>query len=227
MNRLNHVAVIMDGNGRWGLKKKKSRNFGHLKGLQTVQNIIKASIKNKVSFLTLYTFSTENWRRPKSEINFLFDLIRKSLKKNLHKIIKQGIKIDVLGSEKKLPYDIKKTIKLIKNKTKKNKVINLNLALNYGSKEEIINACKKLAYNKKKPINITNFTKNLYTRNMPDPDILIRTGGTKRLSNFLLWQLAYTEIFFVNKLWPDFREGDFNKIVKKYYKIKRNFGNIL
>ena len=226
MNDLNHVAIIMDGNGRWGLKKKKSRNYGHLKGLKTVETVIKASIKNKISFLTLYTFSTENWQRPENEINFLFDLIRKSLKKNLKKIINQGIKVNIIGREQGLPKDIKKTVKFIKHKTFQNKTITLNLALNYGSKQEIISACRKMLREKKKTITATDFENKLYTRKIPDPDILIRTGGTKRLSNFLLWQLAYTEIFFVNKLWPDFNENDFNNIVKKFYNIKRNFGSI-
>ena len=226
MNKLNHVAIIMDGNGRWGLKKKKSRNYGHLKGLKSAENIIKASINNKISYLTLYTFSTENWKRPEKEINFLFDLIRNSLKKNIKKIIKQGIKVNIIGSNDRLPNDIKKTIQTIEGKTEKNKAIVLNIALNYGSKEEIIEACKKLILRKDKNISVKDFEENLYTKNIPDPDLLIRTGGTKRLSNFLLWQLAYTEIFFVKKLWPDFNEKDFNKIISEFYKIKRNFGKI-
>ena len=226
MNKLNHVAIIMDGNGRWGLKKKRSRNYGHAQGLKTVETIIKTSIESKIPFLTLYTFSTENWRRPESEINFLFDLIRKSLKKKLKTIIKQGIKINIIGKKGGLPNDIKKTIKIIEKKTFHNKAITLNLALNYGSKEEIINACKAFIKGDKKEINVKNFEKNLYTRDIPDPEILIRTGGTNRLSNFLLWQLAYTEIFFVDKLWPDFNKKDFNKITNKFYNIKRNFGQI-
>ena len=226
MNKLNHVAIIMDGNGRWGLKKKASRNYGHLKGIKTVETIIKESIKNKISFLTLYTFSTENWGRPKNEINFLFDLIRKSLKKKFRKIIRQGIKITVIGSNKGLPRDIIKTVNFIEKKTYRNEKITLNLALNYGSKEEIVSACKKLIKEKKKSININDFEKKLYTNKLPDPDILIRTGGTKRLSNFLLWQSAYTEIFFVDKLWPDFNEKDYNKIINNFYNIKRNFGSI-
>jgi len=226
MNQLNHVAIIMDGNGRWGLKKKKSRNFGHLKGIKSVETIIKSALIRKIPYLTLYTFSTENWKRPDSEINFLFDLIRKSLKKKINKIIKQGIRVNIIGKKKELPQDIKKIIKLIEKKTIKNKKITLNLALNYGSKEEIINAFSNLVSKKKGKININNFEQELYTRNIPDPEILIRTGGAKRLSNFLLWQLAYTEIFFIDKLWPDFNENDFNKIVIKYNKIKRNFGNI-
>ena len=226
MNQLNHVAIIMDGNGRWGLKKKKSRNFGHLKGIKSVETIIKSSLIKKIPYLTLYTFSTENWGRPDNEINFLFDLIRKSLKKKLKTLIKQGIKVNIIGQTQKLPKDIIKIIKQIKKKTLKNKKITLNLALNYGSKEEIVNACKKLTSRKNQEININNLEKELYTHNLPDPDVLIRTGGTKRLSNFLLWQIAYTEIFFVDKLWPDFNENDFNKIILKYKKIKRNFGKI-
>ena len=226
MNELNHVAIIMDGNGRWGLKKKKSRNYGHLQGIKTVETVIKSSIRQKIPFLTLYTFSTENWSRPESEINFLFDLIRKSLKKEIKEIIKRGIKINIIGKKTGLPQDIKRTIKIIEKKTLHNKVITLNLALNYGSKEEIINACKTLSKTNEKEINVNNFEKKLYTRDMPDPEILIRTGGAKRLSNFLLWQLAYTEIFFVDKLWPDFNEKDFNKILNKFYNIERKFGKI-
>ena len=226
MNKLNHIAIIMDGNGRWGLKKKKSRNYGHLHGIKAVETVIKSSLIKKISHLTLYTFSTENWQRPDREINFLFDLIRKSLKRKIQKIIKQGIKVNIIGQRKGLPKDIVDIVKLIEKKTVKNKKITLNLALNYGSKEEIINAFSKLISKKKKEININNFEKELFTRNIPDPEILIRTGGTKRLSNFLLWQLAYTEIFFIDKLWPDFNENDFNEIIRKFYNIKRNFGNI-
>ncbi len=226
MNNLNHVAVIMDGNGRWGLKKKRSRNYGHLKGLNAVENLIKLAIKRKIPYLTLYIFSTENWKRPDNEINFLFSLIRKHIKKNLKKIIKQRIKIKIIGSKKNLPRDITESLKLIEKKTKNNDIIVINLALNYGSKQEIINVCRNLANKKNKKIDLNSFESELYTKNIPDPEILIRTGGTKRLSNFLLWQLAYTEIFFVDKLWPDFNENDFNKIIVKFDKIKRNFGKI-
>ena len=202
MNELNHIAIIMDGNGRWCLKKKGSRNYGHLQGIKTVETVIKSSLIQKVPYLTLYTFSTENWRRPDNEINFLFDLIRKSLKRKLKKIISQGIKVNIIGQKKGLPLDIKKIVKLIQKKTINNKKNTLNIALNYGSKEEIINACKNL-FLKKKQINVNHFNMELYTKNIPDPEILIRTGGTRRLSNFLLWQLAYSEIFFVDKLWSE------------------------
>ena len=226
MNQLNHVAIIMDGNGRWGLKKRGSRSYGHLKGLNTVETVIKSSIDQKIPHLTLYTFSTDNWERPDNEINFLFDLIRTHIKKNLKKIIKQGIKINIIGKQKKLPPDIVQSLKLIEKKTKINNAITINLALNYGSKEEIVDACRKFVFEKNKKIDIKNFQKKLYTKNIPAPDILIRTGGTRRLSNFLLWQLAYTEIFFIDKLWPDFNENDFIKIISKFHKIKRNFGKI-
>ena len=226
MNKLNHVAIIMDGNGRWGLKKRGSRNYGHLQGIKTVEKVIEIAAKNKILFLTLYTFSTENWKRPKSEIDFLFDLIRKLLKKKLKTIIKQGVKINIIGKKAGLPKDIRETVKSIEKKTIKNKTITINLALNYGSKEEILNASKSFLKVKKLKINEKTFSQKLYTKNIPDPEILIRTGGTKRLSNFLLWQLAYTEIFFIDKMWPDFNEKDFNKILKSFYKIKRNFGKI-
>ena len=226
MNTLNHIAIIMDGNGRWGLKKKKTRNYGHLQGIKIVEEIIKAIVQKNIPFLTLYTFSTENWKRPKNEVNFLFDLIRKSLKNKLSKIVKQGIKINIIGKKEGLPKDIMNTFKSVEKKTLKNKRITINIALNYGSKEEIINACQNLVSKKIKKINTDTFKNELYTKNIPDPEILIRTGGGKRLSNFLLWQLAYTEIFFIDKMWPDFNKIDFNKIVKKFYNIKRNFGKI-
>ncbi len=226
MNQLNHVAIIMDGNGRWGLKKKGSRNYGHLKGLKTVENVIKSSINKQIPYLTLYTFSTENWKRPEKEINFLFDLIRKYIKKNLNKIIKQGIKVNVIGVKKKLPSDIIKNIKIIEKKTLNNKKITINLALNYGSKEEIISACKKFLLTKNKKLDVNNFQDMLYTKNIPDPDILIRTGGTRRLSNFLLWQLAYSELFFVDKMWPEFNDTDYSNIIKKFNQTKRNFGSL-
>ena len=226
MNKLNHVAIIMDGNGRWGLKNRGSRNYGHVEGLKTVESVIRLSIHEKIPYLTLYTFSTENWRRPAQEINFLFNLIRKSIKKKLKKVIKQGIKVNIIGERKGLPNDIVTIVKLIERKTRHNKIISLNLALNYGSKEEILNVCKMMNRDKIRKVNITNFEKKLYTKNIPDPDILIRTGGNKRLSNFLLWQLAYSEIFFINKLWPDFKDKDYNNIIKKYKRTKRNFGSI-
>ena len=222
MNELNHVAFIMDGNGRWGNKKKKGRNFGHLKGVETVKKIVKGSIKLNISFVTFYVFSSENWKRPKKEITFLFKLIKNYFSIEIERIIKQGIKINIFGDINKLPSDIKLTLKKTINLTNKNNKIVVNLAINYGSKNEILSAFKKI----KKKISIKNFEKNLYTKNMPNPDILIRTGGHKRLSNFMLWQLAYSELYFINKLWPDFTSNDLNKIVAKYKKIKRNFGAI-
>ena len=224
MNPLNHVAIIMDGNGRWGLKYRNSRNIGHKEGLKTVEIIIKSSIKNKIKFLTLYAFSTENWKRPKKEINYLFKLLENFLTKRLDDIHKQNIRIKILGN-KKFSKKLNFLLNFAEKKTKKNSKLQINLALNYGSKLELMNAFKKIKRNKIK-INEKNLEKNLQTNGIPDPDILIRTGNTKRLSNFLLWQLAYSEIFFEKKLWPAFTEKDYIKIIKEYKNIKRNFGRV-
>ena len=221
MNSLNHVAFIMDGNGRWGLKKGRGRNFGHLKGVETVKTIVKSSIKLNIQYISFYVFSSENWKRPKKEINFLFKLIKDYFNKEIGNIIKQGIRINIIGELNKLSPEIKSTLTKTVNLTKNNKKVFVNLAINYGSKNEILNSAKKT-----KLFNIKNFEKNLFTKNIPDPEILIRTGGHKRLSNFMLWQLAYTELFFLKKLWPDFNTKDLVQIIKKYKNIKRNYGEI-
>ena len=225
MNPINHVAIIMDGNGRWGLKKKKSRNLGHKAGLNTVENIIKHTIKNKIKFLTLYAFSTENWKRPQKEISFLFNLLQNFLKKKTNKLNKNGIKLKIIGDKSNFSNKLKKALINSEKITKNNKKLQINLALNYGAKNEILNAISLI---KKKKISFTenNINKNLYTNDSPNPDILIRTGNTKRLSNFLLWQIAYTEIFFEKKLWPEFSTQDYNRILEKFKQLKRNFGNI-
>ena len=224
MNKLNHVAFIMDGNGRWGKKRNKGRNFGHLKGVETVKKIVKASIKIGIPVVTFYVFSTDNWKRPKSEINFLFKLIINYFKREQKSVKSNGIKINIIGQSAKLPGRIKKVLNEISNLTKDNKKIIVNLAINYGSKNEIVEAVKKTV--KKNKITPSSIEKNLYTKNLLNPDILIRTGGHKRLSNFMLWQLAYAEIYFLDKLWPDFNEKDLRKIVKNFANIKRNFGSI-
>ena len=224
MNPLNHVAIIMDGNGRWGLKHKNSRNEGHKSGLNTVEKIIKETIRQKINYLTLYAFSTENWNRPKKEINYLFNLLESFLLNKIKDLNKQNIKLKIIGV-KNFSKKLNKLLKSSEKKTEKNTTLQINLALNYGSKLEILNAIKSI--NKKNDkINEKNFKNNLQTKNIPDPELLIRTGNTKRLSNFLLWQLAYAEIFFEKKLWPDFDEKDYIRIIKKFKKIKRNFGNI-
>ncbi len=224
MNPLSHVAIIMDGNGRWGLKHKKSRNSGHKAGLNTVEKIIKETIKQKIKFLTLYAFSTENWKRPKKEINFLFGLLENFLINRIDELHKQNIKLKVIGFKNFSP-KLNKLLKSSEHKTSKNSKLQINLALNYGSKFELIDAFKRLKRTKDK-INEKNFIKHLQTKDIPDPDILIRTGNTNRLSNFLLWQIAYSEIFFEKKLWPEFTEKDYNKIIQKFKKIKRNYGNV-
>ena len=224
MKNLNHIAFIMDGNGRWGLKKKRSRNYGHLAGVKTIEKIVETSILLKVPIISFYVFSSENWKRPKSEINYLFNLISIYFKKEVNNVIKNKIRINIFGRLKNLPLKIKKILQDSVKKTKKNNKLILNLAINYGSKNEIIDAVKKIkSYSEK--ISEEKINKNLYF-NLPFPDILVRTGGQKRLSNFMLWQLAYAEIFFLDKLWPDFSKSDLSNIIKKYYKIKRNYGGI-
>ena len=224
MNPLNHVAIIMDGNGRWGLKNKKSRNAGHKEGLNTIEKIIKISIKQNIKYLTLYAFSTENWKRPKSEIKYIFNLLENFLINKIEEFHNENIKLKIIGV-KNFSTKLNNLLRLSEKKTSKNTKLQINLALNYGSKFELINAFKKLKKSKKK-INEKNLKDYLQTKDIPDPELLIRTGNTKRLSNFLLWQLAYSEIFFEKELWPDFSEKNYNKIIKTYRNIKRNYGNI-
>ena len=224
MNPLNHVAIIMDGNGRWGLKHKNSRNAGHKLGIKTVEKVIKESVKQKIKFLTLYAFSTENWKRPKKEVIYLFNLLESFLVNRIDDLHKQNVKLKIIGI-KNFSKKLNKLLYLAEKKTSKNKSLQVNLAINYGSKIELINAFKNLNKNKDL-INENNLTKYLQTRNIPDPDLLIRTGNTNRLSNFLLWQLAYSEIFFEKKLWPDFNEKDYIRIINKFKTTKRNFGKI-
>ena len=224
MNPLNHVAIIMDGNGRWGLKNKDSRNEGHKAGLKTVEKIIKETINQKIKYLTLFAFSTENWNRPKKEINYLFNLLESYLSSKIESFNKKNIKLNIIGT-KNFSKKLNKLLNSSEKKTAHNTILQINLALNYGSKFEILNAIKKINRNNDK-INEKNLSKYLETKNIPDPELLIRTGNTQRLSNFLLWQLAYAEIFFEKKLWPDFNEKDYAKIIKKFKKIKRNFGKI-
>ena len=225
MNPVKHVAIIMDGNGRWGVKHKQSRNAGHRAGLNTVDLIINHCINHKIKFLTLYTFSSENWKRPKNEIAFLFKLLENFLQKKINEIIEKDIKLKFIGELNILPAKLQKLIKLSEKETFNKKTLHINIALNYGSKIELINAIKKIKQ-KKITINEKNIDNNLYTKYLPNPDILIRTGNTHRLSNFLLWQLSYAEIFFEKKLWPDFTGKDFNKVINKFKNIKRNFGSI-
>ena len=224
MNPLNHVAIIMDGNGRWGLKHKNSRNEGHRAGLNTIENILKETIKQKIKFITLFTFSTENWKRPKKEIKYLFKLLENFLQNKIENLNKKNIKLKIIGYKNFSP-ELNKILRNSEKLTEKNTKLQINLALNYGSKMELIDTFKKLNKLKKK-FTEKNVSKNLLTNGIPDPDLLIRTGNTKRLSNFLLWQMAYTEIYFEKKLWPEFNIIDYKKIIKKFKSIKRNFGKI-
>ena len=225
MNSVKHVAIIMDGNGRWGIKNKKSRNLGHKAGLVAVEKIINETVQKKIKFLTLFAFSTENWKRPKREVQFLFNLLEEFLITKTNQLNKQDIKFTVIGSRKNFSKKLLKILLNSETSTKNNKSLQINLALNYGFKNELINAINIM---KKNNIlfNESNIDKHLHTKNVPDPDLLIRTGNTNRLSNFLLWQLAYSEIYFVKKLWPDFLPKDYNKILNNFKNLKRNFGAI-
>ncbi len=225
MNKVNHIAIIMDGNGRWGKQRGKSRNFGHQNGIKVIEKIVEASIKFKIPILTFYTFSSENWKRPKKEVGFLFNLIKYYFTREINNLIKNNIKINIIGNIKNLPKNVKACLLESMQRTKKCNKILINLAINYGSKNEIMETVKKMI-KKRESINIKNFEKNLYTKNIDNPDILIRTGGKKRLSNFLLWQMAYTEIYFIKTLWPDFKVNEYIKIINNFKKVKRNYGNI-
>ena len=218
----------MDGNGRWGLKKYNDRNKGHYYGLLNINKVIEYCIKINIKYLTLYTFSTENWNRPKKEIDYLFFLFKYFYKKNFNKLNKNNIKIKFIGDLKNIPKDLKIIIKKIEDKTKNNDAITVIFAFNYGAKSELVNAFKNIIKNKTKvnEINEELINNYLYTNNIPDPDILIRTGGEKRLSNFLLWQLSYAELFFINKNWPDFNFFDLKKVIKAFGVTKRKFGGL-
>jgi len=228
----NHVAIIMDGNGRWAKKIGRKRAFGHENGTKSVRECIDQSIKLGIKNLTLYVFSTENWNRPKYEVKALMDLLVYSLEKERINLIDNGIKLNVIGNIEALNDKPKSKLKSIISETKNNKKLNLNLAISYGSKQEIVNAIREVSNKVKNNIissknideNIIN--EHLYTRNLPNVDLLIRTGGEKRVSNFLLWQIAYAEMYFTDVLWPDFKREDFMKALDDYQKRERRFGKI-
>ena len=225
MNSPKHVAIIMDGNGRWGIKKRNSRNYGHKKGLKTVEKIINAAIKKKIKFLTLFVFSTENWKRPTKEVQYLQSLLSEFLDREIEKLLEKKIKIKIIGKIKPFPKNLKFKLTKVEKLTRFNDTIQINMALNYGSRQEIIESFKIIKKNNL-PVNEKNIDKYLYTNGIPEPEILIRTGNTRRISNFLIWQLIYTEIFFEKKMWPDFSSDDFYRILKKFKDIRRNFGGL-
>ena len=224
----NHVAIIMDGNNRWTKKHKLKGFAGHEKGIDTIQTVIDTAISYNIKFLTLFSFSSENWSRPKKEVKFLMNLLRKYLSEKIKKLMESNISIKMIGDKKKLPKDIVNKINKYQKLTSKNNQLYLNFALNYGSRNEILIALQKIInkYVKKKIlINEETISSNLYTKNIPDPDLLIRTSGEKRISNFLLWQLAYTELVFLDVLWPDFKKKHFVDALKQYSKRVRRYGS--
>ncbi|WP_185877840.1 polyprenyl diphosphate synthase [Blattabacterium cuenoti] len=228
----NHVAIIMDGNGRWAEKRGKSRKFGHEKGIYSTIDTLNACKELSIPYITLYVFSHENWNRPKKEIDELIKLLYKNLKNYLEVIHKRNIRIIIIGELSKFSEKIKNDLVFFMKKTKNNKSGTLTLALSYSAKEEIIRATKNIAKkihsgeSKIKDIDYNFFQNHLYTKNFPDVDLIIRTSGEKRISNFLLWQSAYAELYFTDTLWPDFRKKDFIEAIINYQKRKRRFGNI-
>ena len=224
----NHVAIIMDGNNRW-TKKKKLKGFeGHEKGIDSIQIAVDTAVLYNIKFLTLFSFSSENWSRPKKEVKFLMNLMRKYLSNKIKKLMESNISIKMIGEKKKLPKDIVNKINKYQKLTSKNNQLYLNFALNYGSRNEILIALRKIInkhVKKKILINEETISSNLYTKNIPDPDLLIRTSGEKRISNFLLWQLAYTELVFLDVLWPDFKKKHFVDALKQYSKRVRRYGS--
>lgn len=226
----NHVAIIMDGNGRWAKKIGKKRAFGHENGTKSVKECINQSIKLGIKNLTLFVFSTENWNRPKFEVNALMDLLVYSIDKERVSLIENNIKLNVVGDLDSLKNKAKSKLESIISETKNNKKLNLNLAISYGSKQEIVNAIREVSNKvKNNIISVKNIDENiinehLYTRNLPNVDLLIRTGGEKRVSNFLLWQIAYAEMYFTDVLWPDFKKEDFLDALEDYQKRERRFG---
>lgn len=225
MNELKHLAIIMDGNGRWAENKSKARNKGHQEGAKTIRKITEFAAKNKINFLTLYAFSTENWNRPKSEIDFLMKLLKKFLKNETPNLLANNIKFKTIGNLKVFSENLQKQIQTTKDITKNCNSLTQTLAINYGSKDEIIRAIKKLQ-ELNLEISEENLSSNLDTNFAPPVDLLIRTGGEIRLSNFLLWQAAYAELRFTDTLWPDFSEDELSSIIENYNNSNRRFGGI-
>ncbi|PMC38662.1 isoprenyl transferase [Bacillus sp. UMB0899] len=227
-----HIAIIMDGNGRWAEKRGMPRAAGHKEGVSTVVKIVKAAVKCKVKVLTLYTFSTENWKRPKPEIDFILRLPKEFLTIYLPELISNNVRIEAIGNMDMLPAYTREAVQYAINRTRENNGLQLNIALNYGSRHEILNAMKQmfLDINNAKlsleDLDDQVFSGYLNTAGLKDPDLLIRTGGEKRLSNFLLWQLAYTEFWFTDVLWPDFSEKEFIQALEEYQTRKRRYGGI-
>jgi len=221
-----HIAIIMDGNGRWAKKRGLPRIAGHKEGLNAVRATVKAAKKYGVKYLTLYSFSTENWKRPEDEVKFLFHLMEERLRKEGQELHKNNVRVLFIGRRDNIPAKLVNTMADIEKLTRKNTGLNLIFAINYGSRQEITDALKKVISSGAKDITEDLIEKNLYTANIPSPDLIIRTSGEKRLSNFLLWQAAYAELYFTPVLCPDFKEDDFLKALLDYQRRKRRFGGL-
>lgn len=222
-----HVAIIMDGNGRWAKERNLPRYIGHRVGSESVRDVIEVAREYKIKNLTLYTFSTENWQRPKEEVEFLMELFSRLLDEEIPLLKEKGVKFDITGDEELIPEFLRDKIEWAKKETSTCSDLNLYLAFSYGGRREIIHGINRLLKEKRDSITEEEFRKYLYKPHMPDPDMLIRTGGEKRISNFLLWQVAYTELFFTNTLWPDFRRDEFINMIEEFGKRERRFGKVL
>lgn len=226
MKKIDHIGIILDGNGRWAKKHFFPRRIGHIKGAKNIKNVINLFIKNNIPYLTIYAFSTENWKRPKDEVDQIIDLLKNYLKKGEPFFNENDIRVKVIGLRNNLENDILNLINHIEEKTKNNKTLTFNIAFNYGGRSEILYAVNKLLKDGYTEISENDINKNLFTSDSPEPDLIIRTSGESRLSNFLLWQSSYSEIYFSDVLWPDFDEKEFNKILDNYYKRERRFGGL-
>ena len=228
-NKPHHIAIIMDGNGRWAQKKQKTRTEGHLEGTKSLQKVIKSCLSHEIKILSVYAFSTENWNRPKKEVIFLMKLLSKMIKKELNNLKKKDIKLKVIGNINELDIKLQHEIKQAEIETENGKTLQFNLLINYGGRQEIVHSFQKIL--KKDPtitpseINETLISNHLYTQSIPDPDLVIRTSGEKRISNFLLWQISYSELIFVDILWPDFDESCFEKALIEYNNRQIRFGS--
>ena len=222
-----HISIIMDGNGRWASKKGLSRTEGHKAGVESVRRIIKYCSKLKINYLTLFTFSQENWNRPQTEVLALMKLLLSSLNKELNEMVKNNVKFKVIGNLEKVDMLTRSRLKYAEESTKKNDGLTLCLAISYSGRQEIVNAINKIIDSKINNIDESSLSKFLYTSNIPDPDLLIRTGDEHRISNFLLWQVAYTEIYFSQVFWPDFKEKDLDAAINDFKSRERRFGKLI
>jgi len=221
-----HIAFIMDGNGRWAERKGLPRFVGHSQGVKVIKKIVKSALHFRIKYITLFAFSTENWNRPKNEVDYLMELFINSIKNELEELSSQSVRLKFIGNIKNLTNNLKEVIIDAENKTKNNTKVILSIAINYGGKWDIVNATNKILSANLEKVNESQFNTFTSLSGLPDPDLLIRTGGEYRISNFMLWNISYSELYFMDELWPDFDENSFKKVIEEYDKRKRNYGKV-